>query len=185
MSRVRWFWIVLALPILVAGVYSYQRAKWKRFAVVVPSAIYRSGQLSDATFQAAIKKLQLRTVICLNSERIEQERARCEEAGVAFVPLTMPADGLGEPELFAKALEILADPGQHPVLVHCSAGVARTGATIALHRIRYQGWTIEAALAELRGFERKGRLEDRLRQHITRLADELTISANPGQRQRL
>jgi protein tyrosine/serine phosphatase len=35
-------------------------------------------------------------------------------------------------------------------LVHCSAGVQRTGGAVALFRMIEQGWTPEAALAEMR-----------------------------------
>ncbi|MEJ2088841.1 MAG: tyrosine-protein phosphatase, partial [Gammaproteobacteria bacterium] len=35
------------------------------------------------------------------------------------------------------------------VLVHCSAGTQRTGAVIALYRLFVQGWTPDAAMAEM------------------------------------
>lgn len=38
---------------------------------------------------------------------------------------------------------------QHaPVYVHCEAGQGRTGVFVACYRIRVQGWTVDAAIAE-------------------------------------
>src|SRR5205085_812711 len=46
-------------------------------------------------------------------------------------------------------LRITMDQG--PTLVHCEHGADRTGLISALYRILYQGWSREAALAELHG----------------------------------
>jgi tyrosine-protein phosphatase SIW14 len=36
------------------------------------------------------------------------------------------------------------------VLLHCKAGLHRTGVLVATYRLEYEGWTPAAALAELR-----------------------------------
>ena len=38
-----------------------------------------------------------------------------------------------------------------PVLVHCLHGSDRTGTIVAMYRIVEQGWTREAAIAEMTG----------------------------------
>lgn len=156
-----------------AGRAVYKQWHWKRFAVVEENRIYRSGQLEPAQLRSAIRRLELRTVICLNPARVEQEKQICDECQVDFIHHTMPDDGLGTAEQFAEVLKILNDPARQPVLVHCQAGVARTGAAIALHRILREGWDRERAIAELSTFERKGRCSPQLQQHIARLHHEL------------
>jgi tyrosine-protein phosphatase SIW14 len=47
-------------------------------------------------------------------------------------------------------LQILSDPRHHPVLVHCFAGIHRTGAYCAIYRMEFEGWPRERALLEMK-----------------------------------
>ena len=47
-------------------------------------------------------------------------------------------------------LKILDDTNAVPVLVHCQHGADRTGTMCALYRILRQGWTPDAAIAEMK-----------------------------------
>jgi protein tyrosine/serine phosphatase len=44
------------------------------------------------------------------------------------------------------------DPANFPVLVHCFAGIHRTGAYVAVYRMEHDRWTNAEALDELRAF---------------------------------
>lgn len=149
------------------GIYKYVR--WKRFAVVHEGRVYRSGQLEEHKFRKAIEQLKLKTVICLNPDVVDWEKAICEEKGVRFVCYPMHSSGLGKPEYFAEIVELMASESAQPVLVHCRAGVARTGASIALLRMAKEGWSFDQAIEELRSFERKGRCEPALQKHIQQI----------------
>jgi protein tyrosine/serine phosphatase len=46
--------------------------------------------------------------------------------------------------------QVLADPANHPVLIHCYAGIHRTGTYCAVYRMDYQQWSNPEAIAELR-----------------------------------
>jgi tyrosine-protein phosphatase SIW14 len=48
-----------------------------------------------------------------------------------------------------KFLALLDDPANHPVLVHCFAGVHRTGAYCAIYRMEYDRWSNARAIAEM------------------------------------
>ena len=48
-------------------------------------------------------------------------------------------------------LALMDDPDNYPVLVHCRAGLHRTGVLIAMYRMEYDGWSSFEALEELRG----------------------------------
>jgi tyrosine-protein phosphatase SIW14 len=52
-------------------------------------------------------------------------------------------------------LTVMDDPGTYPVMIHCFAGIHRTGAYIAIYRMEYDRWDNAAALDELRanGYE--------------------------------
>ena len=42
------------------------------------------------------------------------------------------------------------DPMTKPVLVHCFAGIHRTGGYVALYRMEHNGWTADDAIAEMK-----------------------------------
>jgi tyrosine-protein phosphatase SIW14 len=52
-------------------------------------------------------------------------------------------------------LRVMDDPSNHPVLLHCFAGIHRTGTMCAIFRMEYHRWPVEPALAEMQlyGFD--------------------------------
>ena len=171
--------LAFLIPVIVAvvgagwlGVAVYKELHWKQFAVVTPDKVYRSGLLKDHQLDSAIESLKLRTVICLDSEAAPRERKQCEAHGIRFLTFEMHSSGKGSPEDYQYIVETLADPAAQPVLVHCRAGVARTGASVALYRMAVDHWTYDQAIAELRSFERKGRCEPELREMIAQIYQE-------------
>ncbi len=78
----------------------------------------------------------------------------------------MHSSGFGKPEDFREVVRLMADSVSQPVLVHCRAGVARTGASVALYRMSVDGWDIERAINELKTFEKWGRCEPALQAMI-------------------
>ena len=90
---------------------------------------------------------------------------------------TAPARRAGAPEQFAQALAALRDPARQPALVHCQAGVARTGAAIALYRMLEQGWAWEPTLREMASYERRGVVLPELREHVLQMAARLRSDA--------
>jgi protein tyrosine/serine phosphatase len=152
------------------GVWTYKNVRWKNFAEVSSSHIYRSGQLSEHQLESAIDRYSLRRVVCLNSEFADRERAICERKGVEFHHFPMPSDGRGAMEQFTAIYRLLQEQESKPVLVHCNAGVARTGVAVALYRIIHDGWTTDKAIEELKSFERRGRMTIELQQHVRQMA---------------
>jgi len=66
------------------------------------------------------------------------------------VPLT--GDGASTPADRARILALLRDANAPPTLVHCAAGVNRTGLAVGLYRLHVQHWPLEKVLAELKQF---------------------------------
>lgn len=74
-----------------------------------------------------------------------------------------PAD-----KVVQEFLAVVGNTANHPILVHCFAGVHRTGAMCAVFRMQCQGWPAERAIEELRdcGFQQgtgNDAIEDYLR----------------------
>jgi protein tyrosine/serine phosphatase len=161
----------VALGVLSAGgVLTYKTVRWKNFAEVSEGRVYRSGQLAGWQLERAIKKYGLRRVVALNKEKVDEEREICNRLGVEYYHFPMPSDGRGAPEQFTAVYRMLNETDSKPLLVHCNAGVARTGVAVALYRILYEGWSTEKALDELRGFERRGFMTVELQHHVRQMA---------------
>jgi tyrosine-protein phosphatase SIW14 len=130
------------------GVKEYRR--WRRFVVVKPGVLYRSNLLARADLADVIRRHGVKTVFSLTFTRSNDVQSLCDEMGVKRYFHYMPGNGAGPDEPYLRFLEVIQDPANHPVLVHCSAGVQRTGGAAALFRIVEQGWTVERALAEMK-----------------------------------
>jgi protein tyrosine/serine phosphatase len=168
---VRWALAAVVVTILVVVPFVYFRMVYdhaKRLRVVVPGRVYRSGQLTAEGFRDALRELGIRTVLNVQDEvpdpdldisfwdtRTVKEKALCEDLGVRYVHL-MP-DLLDRrlvppfrPKVLDPFLAVLDDPASYPVLIHCHAGLHRTGVLTAVYRMEYQGWDALDAWREMR-----------------------------------
>jgi hypothetical protein len=164
--------LVLAL-VLIIGVapvvyFRMLYAHSKRLRVVVPGRVYRSGQLTAEGLEQAVAEYGIRTILNVQDEypdpdlyqsfwsiRTIKEKACCDRLGVRYIHL--------KPELISRRLvpqyrppcideflALLDDPANYPVLVHCHAGLHRTGVLIAVYHMEYEGWTPLEAWADMR-----------------------------------
>ncbi|OAI38514.1 hypothetical protein AYO40_06605, partial [Planctomycetaceae bacterium SCGC AG-212-D15] len=124
--------------------------------------LYRSGQMNLTGFKETLHDYGIRTVVTLRDaadpkdpppDALEEEY--CHKAGVLHVRIAPRI--WWSPQGFAPAdrgvsrfREIMDDPANYPVLVHCFAGVHRSGAFCAVYRMEYEKWTNAEAIAELR-----------------------------------
>ncbi|MFW6132253.1 MAG: hypothetical protein ACOC8F_00035 [Planctomycetota bacterium] len=72
------------------------------------------------------------------------------------------------PDELRGVLDIFDD--DTPALVHCSAGVHRTGYAVGAYRVLRQGWSAERAREEMQRFSWKDLSENELYIHLGRLA---------------
>src|SRR5436190_428795 len=56
------------------------------------------------------------------------------------------------PAQVKQFLDVVTDPANQPVYVHCQYGRDRTGAMCAVYRMEASGWTREEALEEMHAF---------------------------------
>jgi protein-tyrosine phosphatase len=64
--------------------------------------------------------------------------------------LPQPNDLAKQPPVVADFIKLLDDPASYPILIHCKAGLHRTGRLTAIYRMEYEGWSAGDALRELR-----------------------------------
>lgn len=131
----------------------------KRFGVVVPGLIYRSGQISPAMIEPTLTRYGIKAILNLqNADPSDAhqiaEVAAAERLGIEYYRVPLSGDGTGEPEEYAEAIEILNRCHQSgkPVLVHCAAGAERTGGVVATYRLYVERKSTEAVIAEMRQY---------------------------------
>jgi protein tyrosine phosphatase (PTP) superfamily phosphohydrolase (DUF442 family) len=84
-----------------------------------------------------------------------KESDLCRKLGVDFrfiPPDTLPRALVPprHPLAIDRFLEIMDNPASYPVLIHCRAGLHRTGCMAAVYRMEYQGWSADEAIRELK-----------------------------------
>lgn len=155
--------LAAAVGLVPLGYWSVESVRYRNLRVVEPGVLYRSGQMPPPAFRRVVRELGIRTVISLRdtkddtgTQADQAEADFCAATGVGFHRLPpadwTPIDGVipGDKNI-ATFLRILDDPATaRPVLVHCFAGIHRTGAHCAVYRMEYDGWPADAAIAEMR-----------------------------------
>src|SRR6267142_4983490 len=168
---VRWvLGLGLAALLLVVPFVHFRAvyAHGKRLREVTPGKVYRSGQMTAEGFTEAVARYQIRTILNLQdeypdpdiqksfwSDETVKETALCRQLGVRYLYLPpnlisrrlVPAQ---RPEAIERLLAVLDDPASYPVLLHCKAGLHRTGVMVAVYRMEYEGWSPQQAIRELK-----------------------------------
>lgn len=128
----------------------------------VERQLYRSGQPSIIN-QLFLKDLNLKTILWLASEEPQDDFLEfCHECNIhiefvgianeyAYTSLALnPWDSLNEGTI-RRALELIANKQNYPLLVCCGMGRHRTGAVVGCLR-RLQGWNLASVSEEYRRF---------------------------------
>lgn len=177
---------LLVCALIGAGVLVWEglledRLVAKRFGVVEPGKIYRSGQISSHLIEPVLREHKIEKVIALNGSDLQKpylkaEVATAKKMHIDHQVLHLIGDGTGNVEDYAEAVaEIMrCEKAGKPVLVHCAAGAQRTGGVVAAYRMLVQKKSPEEAYEELLIYDWKPHkdqaLIDYLNQHLAELS---------------
>lgn len=153
-------WMALIVLGALAGggaVIHHKYLRWKKFDVVRDGVLYRSGLLKEWQLKHAVRRFGIKTVFSFTYGGHDAEDRVCQDLGIKRHFHYLPGDGVGPDDPYLRFLEVMSDPGSHPVLVHCSAGVQRTGGAVALYRTLIEGWRFEDAIREMIAKGNEGR----------------------------
>ena len=131
--------------------------------LTAPSGIGNFGRISDTYYRgeqpegrdyADLAALGVKTVINLTSfDAMADEPGLVEAAGMKYVSLPMTTRVTPTVEELATFLDIVNDPKNQPVFVHCVGGKHRTGVMTAVYRMTQHAWTAEQAFKEMKQFK--------------------------------
>lgn len=173
MARViRWLVVAALIAVIVVPPIIYFRWAYdthKRLRVVDPGRVYRSGQMTAEGFTDAVERYGLRTIVNVQDEFPDpdialdfwgrqsiKESELCRRLGVRYVhlmPTLLPRHLIPEqrPPAIDRWLSVLDDKANYPLLIHCHAGLHRTGLLTAIYRMEYQGWGLDQAFLDMKG----------------------------------
>lgn len=164
MMRSRRFAFAIVLVSTVAGCACFESLKTPVPVAVIPEVsapagivgidngyrvtdrLYRCAQPDAAGF-AALEKAGVTTVINLRANHDDADAAK----GTALKLIRVPVDTWSLDDRQVVAVMRAVRDAKGPVTIHCQHGADRTGTMIAMYRILYQGWSKDAALAEMTG----------------------------------
>jgi len=115
----------------------------------VNDTLYRGGQPTEQGFRLLTKR-EIKTVVSFrrHDEGEPWERAVVERLGMRWVNIPFHSATTPSDEQIQQFFDIVLDPANQPVFVHCYEGKNRTGMTVALYRMVHDGWPPEKALDE-------------------------------------
>jgi tyrosine-protein phosphatase SIW14 len=130
------------------------QAQIERFSYL-GHGIYRGGQPHTLDDYAMLKSYHIKTVLNfrMTQSGIEDEKKILDALDIQLIQ--EPFNGFtGVPEPFIqKNLDLIHDPKNHPIFVHCYSGKDRTGLMIGLYRTTHQKWNCQQAYEEMRAFD--------------------------------
>ncbi len=123
----------------------------------VSDRLYRGAQPRAGGLQRLVE-MNINTVINLRGigKETRTDEAEAKRLGLRYFNVPMPTWGRPKDSVVSRVLEIVSDPENGRVFIHCKDGVDRTGMMIALYRISAEGWTAASALEEARSNGMRG-----------------------------
>jgi protein tyrosine phosphatase (PTP) superfamily phosphohydrolase (DUF442 family) len=111
--------------------------------------VWRSGQPTKRGFEH-LTQMHVKTIVNLRRE-FPQEKDLVPQ-GVNYVQIPITDETAPTVEQAKQFMQIVTNPDNWPVLVHCAGGEGRTGALCALVRYSIDGWDKDLVMKEVGNF---------------------------------
>jgi protein tyrosine/serine phosphatase len=155
--------VVVALVSAPVAFAARQQTQVRNFRVMKEDVLYRSGQMTLEGLQRVAHEYGIRTVISLRDKSHgglnsadDAEEKYCNQQEINFYrlpPRHWEAELGSEPAPVEENVKVfrtvIADSKNYPVLVHCFAGIHRTGAYCAIYRMEQDHWSNGRAIEEI------------------------------------
>ena len=129
---------------------------------VLTVTISNFGKVNDHYFRGAqpdegqykeLAAIGIKTVIDLRNDAKLFAKSSAEQAGLRYINFPLDDKDYPAADTAQGFLQIVNDPGNWPVYVHCAGGRHRTGAMTAAYRMTMDGWDIERAYREMKDYD--------------------------------
>lgn len=124
----------------------------------VNSFLYRGGLPTDTDLQA-LKDFKIKTVISFRglgdpTEKIQiaAEKKVTEKLGMKFLNIQIPFDKPVPNSVIKSFFTAVNKTENQPLFVHCKGGRDRTGTMIALYRMKFDKYTANKAIDEMKKY---------------------------------
>ena len=113
--------------------------------------LWRSGQPTRKGLEQLSELLgvKIKTVVNL---RQESEVDKTFLAEINYIPILMPDEHAPTEANAQKFLDVVSNPDNWPILVHCKGGQGRTGVMSAIVRYSFDGWDHKKIMEEMNNF---------------------------------
>jgi atypical dual specificity phosphatase len=118
------------------------------FSWVVPGALAGSGFPGSRRALRWLRKQGIDVILSLTDEKVDE--AYANTLGMEVMRLPMVNLEGASPEALDAAVKQVISAAPKKVLVHCLAGVGRTGMVLSAYFVKTQGMGADEALAEVR-----------------------------------
>lgn len=117
---------------------------------IVSEGLWRGAAPSNQAMQK-LAESGVKTIVDLRLAGLgaEEEASRAKKLGIKYIHIPL---GFMGPSLskVAQFLNIVNDPANQPVFVHCRYGADRTGALVGVFRVIHDHWSFNQAYSEMR-----------------------------------
>jgi tyrosine-protein phosphatase SIW14 len=126
------------------------------------------GKVNDTYFRGAQPKgsdyrdlaaAGVKTVIDLQVDGPSNEAGIVTATGMKFFRIGMTTSRAPTDAQVAQFFEIVNNPANQPVYVHCAGGRHRTGTMTALYRMTFNGWNAAQAYNEMKQYHFEGLID--------------------------
>ncbi len=117
----------------------------------VDSTYYRGAQPRGRDY-SDLAALGVRTVIDLTKDGDRAESGMVQRAGMKFFRIPMTTHETPTADVVSRFLQLVTDPANQPVYVHCQGGRHRTGVMTAVYRMTVDGWSSAQAFSEMKRY---------------------------------
>ena len=111
--------------------------------------LYRGAQPAPEGY-ATLKMMGVKTVV--NLRTTSSEKHEVEAAGMKSMEIPLRVLSDVNPRTVNAIIDIMKNPDNQPVYVHCRQGQDRTGIIVAAYRMKFDGWSFRDAEAEMQSF---------------------------------
>lgn len=156
--------VLLAVLLLAGGALLWEKGLKdhfvpRHFGVVEEGRIYRSGQISSSLIKETIAKHKIAMIISLSADSTNNadkvaEKQTAAELGIERLVFPLGGSGTGDVNSYANAIAAIcrAKKEQKPVLIHCDAGVQRTGGVLAAYQLLVEKKDVASVVEEMRRY---------------------------------